>query len=868
MMSIRNSKNFYQKLTRVNKNHQTLSIWWSPCFFIPWVILTVVLLVIYNALPTGILQQDEQNHPDRFIGERAQIYNREITDIGPKVVGSHLNEVVAIEILRRQAQDIINGKDPVHNIEIDVQVASGSFQLFTMITVYQNIQNFIVRLSPSNGTAEHSLLLNTHFDSVPVSPGGGDSCTFVSVMMETLRVMSKSTTPFRHNVVFLFNGAEENGLHGSHAFITQHRWAQNVKAFINMDAAGSGGREVLFQSTIRNQWMMNYYNRVALRPMSTSLGEEIFQTGVIPSDTDFRIFRDYGRIPGMDFAVYKDGYVYHTRNDISDMIPIGTFQNGGDNILALTRAVANSPELSISDTLPGEKLVFYDFLGWFMISYNTTIAIVINVIVALVALVAVALSLLSFKNNLDLKWCHLTLEFTAVFLIQILSVALAIGVVLLLATIFDAVSRSMSWFSNKWLVFGLFYCPLIFCLGIGPATYVSFKSKKAVSLSCYIQMFLHSQCIVYIILILVMTGMGLRSAFLLLFALVFYSLTTFINLLSRLQSRGSIWILVHFIGQVIPFLFYAYYAVYSLDNFIPIQGRSGPTTNPEILVAIVAGSTGILLAGQLIQTLCIFRRPVIWMCGFLFVFFVFIILMATPLGFPYREQLSQQRFWIFHTERHFYNFDMSVRRDNSGYFMLPMDRHSNHFVEHLMPEFANQVSSADECENEMFCGAPLYMSRMIEQSYHSTWIPSAKPVFPMPTNLELVETAELGTNQNTRFRFRLNGPDRVAIFLRALNGSEILDWSFSTSLPKKVSEFQNGPLYFIFIGHGKVNLEYNFFIDIQRANPIQPSIALTTVGHYTHHDEYQTAEFQNFINSFPPWAHVTPWMCSYTSYLF
>lgn len=78
-----------------------------------------------------------------------------------------------------------------------------------------------------------------------------------------------------------------------------------------------------------------------------------------------------------------------------------------------------------------------------------------------------------------------------------------------------------------------------------------------------------------------------------------------------------------------------------------MQGRSGPTTNPEMFIAIITGSTGILLAGQLIPTLCIFRRPVIWMCGFLLVFLIFLILMATPLGFPYREELSQQRFWIF-----------------------------------------------------------------------------------------------------------------------------------------------------------------------------------------------------------------------------
>lgn len=182
-------------------------------------------------------------------------------------------------------------------------------------------------------------------------------------------------------------------------------------------------------------------------------------------------------------------------------------------------------------------------------------------------------------------------------------------------------------------------------------------------------MFLHSQCIIYIVLLLVMTGMGLRSAFVLLFAVIFYTLTTYVNLFTRLQLRGdrclsvftlafnvtiflqfltdSIWILVHFVGQMIPFLFYAYYAIYALDNFVPMQGRSGPTNNPEIFIAIITGCTGILLAGHLIPTLCIFRRPVIWMCGFLVVFLIFLILMVTPLGFPYRVELSQQRFWIF-----------------------------------------------------------------------------------------------------------------------------------------------------------------------------------------------------------------------------
>lgn len=69
------------------------------------------------------------------------------------------------------------------------------------------------------------------------------------------------------------------------------------RALINLDSAGSGGREVLFQSGPNHPWLMKYYREVP-HPFATSMGEEIFQADLIPSDTDFRIFRDYGGVPG------------------------------------------------------------------------------------------------------------------------------------------------------------------------------------------------------------------------------------------------------------------------------------------------------------------------------------------------------------------------------------------------------------------------------------------------------------------------------------------------------------------------------------------------------------------------------------------
>lgn len=62
----------------------------------------------------------------------------------------------------------------------------------------------------------------------------------------------------------------------------------------------------------------------------------------------FYIFIDIMLYLGLDMAHQYNGYVYHTRFDRPEIIPRGSFQNTGDNVLALVKEIANAPELEDS----------------------------------------------------------------------------------------------------------------------------------------------------------------------------------------------------------------------------------------------------------------------------------------------------------------------------------------------------------------------------------------------------------------------------------------------------------------------------------------------------------------------------------------
>ena len=135
---------------------------------------------------------------------------------------------------------------------------------------------------------------------------------------------------------------------------------------------------------------MDTYEEAAPHPYGLVVGEEAFQRGLIPSDTDFRIFRDFKDIPGLDIAFIKNGWLYHTKMDTINEVPSGSIQHMGSNALALVLHLGNKDFREVTIEKAGTQMVFFDVLGLFMVTYSETIGIILSFLFAVVFILLVA----------------------------------------------------------------------------------------------------------------------------------------------------------------------------------------------------------------------------------------------------------------------------------------------------------------------------------------------------------------------------------------------------------------------------------------------------------------------------------------------
>ncbi|KAH8297368.1 hypothetical protein KR044_010979, partial [Drosophila immigrans] len=842
--------------------------WYLGIAFLPfWILMFfAIVMPLFYRLPTALTLEDSGK--GKFIGERAYNTLNNMVQIGQRLTGSAANEVDAVAFLLDEIEDIRkNMIDDYFTLEVDVQQTTGAHTYHSLSEMYQGVQNVVVKLSSKNSTSDSYLLVNSHFDTVLTSPGAGDDGFMVCTVLEVLRVMATTKQHFEHPIVFLFNGDEEMGMQASHGFITQHKWAANCKAVINLDAAGSGGREILFQTGPSHPWLANYYKKGAKHPFATTLAEEIFQAGLIPSDTDYRIFVQYGDIPGLDFGQLTNGYVYHTKYDRIEVIPRGAIQNTGDNILGLVRGLANAPELHDTSVYKTGHAVFFDLLGLYFVSYSEDVGKTLNYSVAGAALLLVFLSVWRMSAVSSLSSSRVVLRLIILLIVQLIAFVLAMGLPIVVAYLFDSIGLPMTYYSSPYLLIGLYVCPSLIGLSLPITIYFHFEEKNKLAFSYLVQLGLHSWATILSVILLATTAYGIRSGYIITFSVVFYALSLAINLFTTLHDRGYKWAGVVIAFQVIPYLYLSSVIYTFIVAMTPMNGRSGSASNPDTMIAGLSALGTVLSLGFLVPLINVFRRPSLVVFGLVLVSAVAMyVASSTLIGFPYRPKTNSERIMYQHVRRIFYEYDGTVSSDESGYLFNFQDRREDR--PYAGVNLTGSVRTEPQCEEHMMCGMPLFDERWVGNRLQGMWLPRETIEPPSPTKLELLSKIVLETNTTVRFNFRVSGPPHLSLFIEPYKDDfvNITDWSFSQSYLKNPPA---APLsYHLFITFGVSNPTLDFCLELSKSNGDfdVPLFQLGLSGHYMGYKGDESSV--KFASTFPSYAIVVHWPSLYQRYIF
>jgi hypothetical protein len=218
------------------------------------------------------------------------------------------------------------------------------------------VTNLIAR-APGQ-TALDSLIIASHFDSVPAGPGASDDGLGVATTLEVARVLRAEH--LRNTVQFVITDGEESGLLGAEGYVADPNAPRGVVAVINTEARGTAGRSYMFETSRNNRWLIPIVAGALPRPATSSLYFNIYE--LLPNDTDMTVFKRSG-LAGVNFANIGRVVHYHTPLDSLENLSLPLLQDDGEHVLAMARALGNAELRQSSD----QNASWFDVLSYFII---------------------------------------------------------------------------------------------------------------------------------------------------------------------------------------------------------------------------------------------------------------------------------------------------------------------------------------------------------------------------------------------------------------------------------------------------------------------------------------------------------------------
>lgn len=245
------------------------------------------------------------------------------------------------------------------------------------------VRNVIAILGPSSGKA---LLLNAHYDSVPVGPGASDDGIGVATLLEVGSILKDR--PLRRPVILLFNEGEELGLIGARAFLSDPL-SRSVDSLVNLEARGVRGPVNMFETSRPNAVPIRVFAGTIQHPAANSLSTDVYR--LMPNYTDVNSFSERGWLT-LNLAPIGNETRYHSPGDDVQALDPATLQHMGDQTLALAQALSTG-----TPTPDAGTRIFMDLSGRALVTLPL-IAGVILLVLLLLAFAALAVKRRGFAT--------------------------------------------------------------------------------------------------------------------------------------------------------------------------------------------------------------------------------------------------------------------------------------------------------------------------------------------------------------------------------------------------------------------------------------------------------------------------------------
>ena len=294
---------------------------------------------------------------DRFVTANARAHVNMLAEtIGSRPAGSDAN---------RRAREYLIDQLQIAGLDVRVQEADARRADVGLSGRVSNI------VAIRQGSTADAIALVAHYDSVPDGPGAGDDAFGAAIVVEAARVLASA--PMQHSLMVLITDAEENGLLGAEAAMSDATIRDRIAAYMNVEASGASGPAMLFENGPGNRWLTSAWARLAPFPRGGSFAIEIYKR--TPNDTDFTMLKR-SEAPGLNFAIVGDSTAYHTNRDTAARLDDDSLTSAGENIIAIAAGL-DGVDLRRRTI---EEPTYFDVAGKWALSYGPITALAIGVL--------------------------------------------------------------------------------------------------------------------------------------------------------------------------------------------------------------------------------------------------------------------------------------------------------------------------------------------------------------------------------------------------------------------------------------------------------------------------------------------------------